>query len=685
MGRLALSIVDKTGESASQGVSSQGTEGVNAQTTGEYQTGLVFAGKYRIVQKLGSGGMGAVYQAEHTLMGRTVALKLLHSHLSTNENYLMRFQREARIASKLTHPNAITLYDFGIEQETPFLVLEFVQGRTLKEILSEEGALPLDRIASILRQISGALQDAHTLGIVHRDLKPDNIMITKTRTGEEMVRVLDFGIAKLVGPIGQDAGVLATQAGVFVGTPAYMSPEQASEKEVDSRSDIYALGIIIYEMLTGVVPFTSDSPVELLFKHLHTPPKPIREIRQAPGVSQDLNAVVMKALEKDPNQRYQRVAELVSAFEQAVNKSVSIRPVDRKPINIGISVLLVISLALLVITYFLTIPQKAKPKKMPVVASDPNQPSTSPLLTKSEEAMPKEVATETPELTKPTLKNEPTAPSNDLPPPPILIPSLVSPPTEATVEAKVEAPVNATDTPLTLPLEESPLKETAHPTEIISELAAITEPLGEQEIPEQQGEVAASDEIVTEQSTQEVPPSEAVVEDTLQPLNKLVNENASPVLEVGDPLLAELLSTPEEIKGTNPQVAQREAERLYQHGQERLKEKDYLNAGLAFRQAIAHRGNSLLPRISLGYCLIKLNHSERAFEELTKALNLDQNYAPTYYNLATYYVSIEDPDQAVTALARAISLFPQMKEWAKTDADFDKIREHPVFLELIPR
>lgn len=663
MGRLALSTVDKTGDGASQESSS------TVQTTGEYQTGLVFAGKYRIVQKLGSGGMGAVYQAEHMLMGRTVALKLLHSHLSTNDNYLMRFQREARIASKLTHPNAITLYDFGIEKETPFLVLEYVQGRTLKEILSEEGALPLNRIASILGQISGALQDAHTLGIVHRDLKPDNIMITKTRTGEEMVRVLDFGIAKLVGPVGHDAGVLATQAGVFVGTPAYMSPEQASEKEVDSRSDIYALGIIIYEMLTGEVPFTSDSPVELLFKHLHTPPKPIREIPQAPGISQELNAVVMKALEKNPDQRYQRVAELVTAFEQAVSRSGAIRPVTTarpKPVNVVITVLLVVSLALLAVTYFLTIPQKAKPKKTPSVVPSLSQPSAN-------INQPQQEATVTVPATEPSLKSEPPSPTKDIPAPPIVIANPEPPPVETT-DTLVD------DTPL----DESPVIEAVSEEELPEAKLAESEPPTVSE----QNEVSVSDGITVEPATKETPPpNEPVVEVTSQPAKEEASPVlAGPILEGGDPRLAELLSAPEDtIKGITPQAAQKEAERLYQQGQEFLKAKNYLNAGLAFRQAIAHRGNSLLPRVSLGYCFIKLNQSERAFEELTKALNLDPNYAPTHYNLATYYAAIEDPEHAVTALARAITLFPGMKEWAKTDPDFDKIREYPSFLELVPR
>ena len=187
--------------------------------------GRVLGGKYQLIAKLGEGGMGAVYRAQHTLVDRIVAVKILHSHLTENETFLQRFHQEARVSSRISHPSAVTLWDFGIEDGMPYLVLEYVEGRTLKDIIATQGAITPERTLEILRQVCGALGAAHALGIVHRDLKPDNIMVTIEPNGNERVRVLDFGIAKDLSRTPGENLALATQAGMLMGTPEYISQE----------------------------------------------------------------------------------------------------------------------------------------------------------------------------------------------------------------------------------------------------------------------------------------------------------------------------------------------------------------------------------------------------------------------------------------------------------------------------
>ncbi|MCB0359088.1 MAG: protein kinase [Bdellovibrionales bacterium] len=285
--------------------------------------GAVLDGKYEIERILGHGGMGVVYQARHTLMGRRVAIKVLHPHLynSENEEYYQRFRREAQIACRLTSPHTITLFDFGFDEDSPYLVMEFVEGRTLKAVLLEEGPLSLERANLFLQQISHALSEAHSLGIIHRDLKPDNLMICKRSDGTEVVRILDFGIAKPMGLFGDEPSTELTRAGAFMGTPKYMSPEQAQEGAIDHRSDLYSIGVILYQMLTGDVPFDSTSPLELLFQHMNRRPTPMWQFKPELQIPKPVSDIVMKALEKRPEDRYAQIADLAADFDLAVRNS----------------------------------------------------------------------------------------------------------------------------------------------------------------------------------------------------------------------------------------------------------------------------------------------------------------------------------------------------------------------------
>ncbi|MFL6215349.1 MAG: serine/threonine-protein kinase [Blastocatellia bacterium] len=280
---------------------------------GEGRIGGTLQGKYRIEELLGSGGMCDVYRATHIQMGKQVALKILRPHLAADVAISRRFEQEARAASRIHHPNAINVMDYGIgEGNTPFIVMEYVNGVTLGELIRRHGALSLERTANILRQICGALDDAHNVGVVHRDIKPDNIIIADYGNSD-WVEVVDFGVAKIQEDLNRR--VALTGENILIGTPRYMSPEQCEELPVDARSDIYSLGIVLYEMLTGEVPFKGDSSTRLLVAHATEPPEPLRSKR--PDLSAEVEAVVMQTLAKNPTHRPQSAGELAQRFEQA--------------------------------------------------------------------------------------------------------------------------------------------------------------------------------------------------------------------------------------------------------------------------------------------------------------------------------------------------------------------------------
>ena len=259
--------------------------------------GTLFDGRYRVIRRLGSGGMANVYLAEDTELGRSVAIKVLDEKHAKDEQFVERFRREAKNAASLQHPNIVSIYDRGEAEGTYYIAMECIEGRTLKELLVARGPLPVDQAVAYARQILGAIRFAHRKGIVHRDIKPHNVLVD----ADGRLKVTDFGIAR--------AGASQmTEAGSIIGTAQYLSPEQARGAPVDHRSDLYSVGVVLYEMLTGSVPFTGDTPVEIAMKHISTVPEPPSAKR--PEVPEDLDMVVLRALAKDPDDRFQTAEEM---------------------------------------------------------------------------------------------------------------------------------------------------------------------------------------------------------------------------------------------------------------------------------------------------------------------------------------------------------------------------------------
>jgi beta-lactam-binding protein with PASTA domain/tRNA A-37 threonylcarbamoyl transferase component Bud32 len=259
--------------------------------------GTLFDGRYQILKRLGAGGMATVYLAQDQELGRQVAIKILNTKHASDEQFVERFRREASSAASLNHPNIVAIYDRGEAEGTYYIAMEVIQGRSLKELLLTRGASPLAVAIAYTRQILAALRFAHRHGIVHRDIKPHNIIVDD----EGRVKVTDFGIAH--------AGTSQmTEVGSIIGTAQYLSPEQARGTPVDARSDLYSVGIVLYELLTGDVPFSGDTPVEIAMRHLSTIPEPPSSKRAE--VSPELDAVVLRALAKDPDDRYQSADEM---------------------------------------------------------------------------------------------------------------------------------------------------------------------------------------------------------------------------------------------------------------------------------------------------------------------------------------------------------------------------------------
>jgi serine/threonine-protein kinase len=257
--------------------------------------------KYLVEDRLGAGGMGAVYRARHLSMDRPVAIKFLQQRLVEDEAARVRFHTEARAAVKLSHPNAISVTDFGQTAEgVVYIVMELLEGRTLREIVSREAPLETARAISIMLQASDAVAAAHDAGIIHRDLKPSNILITQSADQPAAVKVLDFGIATFSADDDEDATALA-HTNTIIGTPRYMSPEQHNGNDLTPAADVYSLGVILYEMLTGMVPFSGSTPAEIAQKHANNPPHPLRGIVAA--IPEDVEHDVMHALEKQPADR----------------------------------------------------------------------------------------------------------------------------------------------------------------------------------------------------------------------------------------------------------------------------------------------------------------------------------------------------------------------------------------------
>jgi len=278
--------------------------------------GQTLGGKYKVIKLLGEGGMGAVYEGEQQLgtTTRKVAVKTLHTHLSHDAKVKARFEREVGTIAELEHPNTIQVYDFGT---TPagilYIVMEFLHGKSLADLLEKQGAMPPERADHVLQQVCGSLEEAHGRGIVHRDLKPDNIVLVERAGKKDFVKVLDFGIAKRAKEVDQNEQKL-TQQGMVLGTPPYMSPEQFTGQPIDARSDIYSLGVMAYEMLTGRLPFSANTAWEWATAHMTQPPIPIESLAEGMRAPPAMRAAIQRALAKSPNDRFQTVAELGETF-----------------------------------------------------------------------------------------------------------------------------------------------------------------------------------------------------------------------------------------------------------------------------------------------------------------------------------------------------------------------------------
>ncbi len=332
-------------------------DGAPLVEAGEWAEGTMVRGKYRILAKVGQGGMGAVYKALHLRFDEVRALKVLSAELASDPTFVKRFEQEAIVTRKLQYPNAVRVDDIDESEDgRPFIVMEFIEGRSLKKVIEEEGPLPVGRTSAIIKQVASALDAAHRLGMVHRDIKPDNIaLVSSGEPGrgtppfdsslravskvepwraptDEIAKVLDFGIAK-VKEARLGAGTTLTKTGMVVGTPQYMSPEQAMGKrgdDLDARSDLYSLGIVMYQMITRQLPYKADTTLELLLAHMQQPPTPIRVLRPDLDIPEPVANVVMRCLEKKRELRPASGQALIEELERAELKPPTPLPTTRR-------------------------------------------------------------------------------------------------------------------------------------------------------------------------------------------------------------------------------------------------------------------------------------------------------------------------------------------------------------------
>ncbi|MFN0252624.1 MAG: serine/threonine-protein kinase [Kofleriaceae bacterium] len=282
--------------------------------------GKIVDGRYRVLEVIGRGGMGVVYRVEHLRMGKIAAMKVLHRDLAADADIVQRFEREAHAVSRLNNPHTVQVFDFGQFQNNLYLIMELVRGLDLGRVVTRDGPIAWARAAPMFVQICNALQEAHELGIVHRDLKPENVLVTRTTGGRDFAKVLDFGLAKLDGRTGP---VDATDRNAIVGTPYFMAPEQIRGEDVDARTDIYSLGALMFQVLTGTYLYTSATAVGVLTKHLTGDPDAPSMRTPRMGIPPAVDHVVRKALARDPRERWQTAAELCQAIEDVYAETVT--------------------------------------------------------------------------------------------------------------------------------------------------------------------------------------------------------------------------------------------------------------------------------------------------------------------------------------------------------------------------
>jgi len=288
-------------------------------------SGQVLAERYLIHQRVGEGGMGVVYKAEHIGLKKSVAIKVLLPELGAIDGVVKRFEREARSMSRLDHPGVVRVTDFGrTKDHLLFLVMEFVDGEPLGDLIIQEGRFNPGRAIHMIRQVLLALDHAHSLGVVHRDLKPDNIMVINPSSDLETTKILDFGIAKILEDSGDEKKPL-TMAGAVFGTPEYLSPEQAAGEPADFRADLYTVGVILYELITGKRPFNAENRMQLINKHISEKPKPITHVLPINELPNDLDTVIMKSMAKAPDDRYQTAMDFFNALGSL--------PVEQRPLT----------------------------------------------------------------------------------------------------------------------------------------------------------------------------------------------------------------------------------------------------------------------------------------------------------------------------------------------------------------
>ncbi len=284
--------------------------------------GTTFAQKYEIITRLGRGGMSTVYKAHHTLMDKMLALKLMHVYLLTDSAHVKRFQVEAKAASSLSHPNLIKVNDFGITDDgIPFLVMEYIEGQSLNDVLKKQNFISVEQCLEILTQVLDGLAHVHSHGIIHRDLKPGNVMISVQEDGKQRAMIVDFGIAKMLETGDEQASAPLTVTGDVCGSPAYMSPEQCLGKTLDSRSDLYAIGCMLYQCLTGRFPFVGSSALETCTMQVSQLPEPLHRVCPEANIPPLVEDVVLKALEKDPEKRFASAEEFSKTLTSAYEKS----------------------------------------------------------------------------------------------------------------------------------------------------------------------------------------------------------------------------------------------------------------------------------------------------------------------------------------------------------------------------